>query len=144
MAELAEPGSVRLSMLSASEPRRYEAKGAYYPSDGREEGNPFEWHGRLQRDDGIFMLEGSYRHNMGSSEHAFYLELSMAHAASGRFYLHCPHLNDGAVSCRSVGAGVCFDGRAAGRGTAVSLSVEELPSGMLEDRGALVFASGRT
>jgi len=144
VAESTQPGYCRLPLLfGAPAARRYDASGAYYPSDGRD-GHPFEWHGRVQYDGYTFVLEGSYRHKPGASENRFYLELSTSepHAASGNYYLHCPHLNDAAGSFRSVGAGLSLGGRAAGTGTAMSLSVEESPSGTLECRGALVFASG--
>ena len=130
-------------MLHALERSRYEATGTYYPSDGGDEGRPLEWHGRARREGALFVMEGSYRPHLGAQEYPFYLELTAAgSAASGKLYLHCPHLNDATGFFRETETGVCMAGRAAGIGAAVSLSVMESSLGGLEGNGTLVFASG--
>ena len=131
-------------LLEALEPGRYHATGAYHSATAPITGLPVEWDGTLSHQTDQIILEGKYRHHVGTAEHPFRLVLNLPSGLlqQGSFELHSPHLGPAAGTFRALGGGVVFGGRVDQSRATMSLNVEVLQPGVLDGKGTVVFPNG--
>ena len=142
ISKLAGTGDSMLLELFKS--GKYFATGAYFPGATLQMGLPVEWHLNVVRANWRLLIEGTYRHHSGTTNHPFRLEVDLDKDQLGRGHFHLNSFHTGEIVGTTAGLGreCSFLGRRAGNDGFVSMHLVQVADLVFEVSGQVAVDAG--